>query len=342
MQKFRQCSACQKLFVKNGNEYVQKTDKDLVIKQLDHHYEEISGTAIDPTCTAAGKEADKKCSVCNEVLKGADIPALGHHWDEGVVTQEATSDRDGIKTYTCTECKAIRIENIPGGNGGSEEPSISSAPTPAGDSPSEKTTGSATTTEQSTNPTTEQAGESTKEENNNSDAVEQQPDGQGYYDIETINEEKVTQNVKISDKTSSGKYKITKVTRKNGKIVGGTVTYMAPYNKNCLKATVPATIRIRGVKFTVTAVNKGAFKNHKKLKTVTIGTNVTNIGANAFSGCSKLSNVNIRSTKIKKIGSKAFKGINKKAKIKVPKKRLEKYKKMLYKAGVTSKTKITN
>jgi hypothetical protein len=33
-----------------------------------------------------------------------------HVWDEGVVTTEATQEKDGIKTYTCTVCGYVREE----------------------------------------------------------------------------------------------------------------------------------------------------------------------------------------------------------------------------------------
>ena len=124
-------------------------------------------------------------------------------------------------------------------------------------------------------------------------------------------------------------------------MTGGTVTYMKPYNKNCTKATIPATVKIGGVTFKVTEVSNNAFKNCKNLKKVIIGKNVTKIGSKAFYGCKKLKSITIKTTKLKKIGSKAFKGINSKAKFKVPKKKLSKYKKMIKKAKAPKKAKIT-
>ena len=78
----------------------------------DHNFVEIENTQKDATCTEDGKEADKKCSICGEVIYGAVIKASGHKWDDGVITKEPTETEDGIKTYTCTECKETKTEKI--------------------------------------------------------------------------------------------------------------------------------------------------------------------------------------------------------------------------------------
>ena len=41
------------------------------------------------------------------------LDALGHSWDDGVVTQEPTVTTTGIRTYTCTRCGETRTELIP-------------------------------------------------------------------------------------------------------------------------------------------------------------------------------------------------------------------------------------
>lgn len=153
-----------------------------------------------------------------------------------------------------------------------------------------------------------------------------------YYVVEKMTNQQLKKNTLVADKKSGGKFKITKITKKNGKVVSGNVSYMAPYNKNCTKATAPDFVKIAGVKFKVTEINKNAFKNCKKIKSITFGKNITKIGANAFSGCAKLKTITIRTTVLKSIGSKAFSGINSKAKFKVPKKQIKKYTKMIKKA----------
>ena len=109
-------------------------------------------------------------------------------------------------------------------------------------------------------------------------------------------------------------YKVTKSDAANGTVA---VTKLL---KNKSKVIIPATVEKDGYTFKVTAVNKKVFQNNKKLKSVTIGSNVTKIGAKAFLKCAKLKNVIFKGTKAPKIGKQAFKGIKANAKITVPKK----------------------
>lgn len=133
-------------------------------------------------------------------------------------------------------------------------------------------------------------------------------------------------------------YKVTTVA--NGKT--GKAVLTAPVKKTLTKATVPATVKIKNETYQVTAIEKNAFKNNKKLKSVTIGKNVTKIGANAFYGCQKLKTVSVKSTKLESVGKGAFSGIEKSAIIKVPKSKLASYKKLLKQKtiGLPSKVKI--
>ena len=81
--------------------------------------------------------------------------------------------------------------------------------------------------------------------------------------------------------------------------------------------------------------------NDKNLKKITINGNITKINANAFSGCTNLKTIKIKSKNLKSVGKNAFKGINPKAIIKVPSSCLEKYTKLLAKKGQKSSVKIT-
>ena len=148
-------------------------------------------------------------------------------------------------------------------------------------------------------------------------------------------------------------------------ITKGTVAYVAPTNKNATTVSIPAAVTIDGVTYRVTSIADNAFANNKKLKKVTIGSNITTIGKKAFYkctsltkitipskvkkigkqtfyGCKKLKTITIKTTKLtsKNVGSKAFKGIYSKATIKVPKSKLTSYKKILKAKGVSSKAKI--
>ena len=129
-----------------------------------------------------------------------------------------------------------------------------------------------------------------------------------------------------------------------------------PGKKTLTKVTIPATVKIQGQSFKVTAIQAKAFKKNTKLKTLTIGGNVKSIGASAFEGCTKITKITIPAA-VTTIGNKAFynckkatklviKGIaiktfGKKSfaktgikKLSAPKKKKAAYKKKLIKAGL--------
>ena len=131
----RTCASC-------GAKESRKTD----VKGCDHE-EYISSPAVAATCTSEGKTAEKKCSICGEVVKESITiaptahrtvtveakvptctedgykaykkclncdystyvlaPATGHTSDGGVVTKQPTCSQEGEKTYTCTVCGEI-------------------------------------------------------------------------------------------------------------------------------------------------------------------------------------------------------------------------------------------
>lgn len=143
--------------------------------------------------------------------------------------------------------------------------------------------------------------------------------------------------VKVGQIYTSGKldYRVTSVSKKTV-----SVSALNVKAKNTRTVSVPATIQIQGQKYKVTAIKASAFKNNKKLKQVTIGTNVKTIGSSAFSGCSKLKRVTIKSKTLKTVGKNVFQKINKKAVIKVPEGKVRKYSKTLKKAGLSKTVKI--
>ncbi|WP_394919263.1 leucine-rich repeat protein [uncultured Robinsoniella sp.] len=51
----------------------------------------------------------------------------------------------------------------------------------------------------------------------------------------------------------------------------------------------------------MTGISGSAFKNNKKLKTVTIGKNVKKIGSNSFNGANVLKNISITSKGLKSV-----------------------------------------
>lgn len=132
------------------------------------------------------------------------------------------------------------------------------------------------------------------------------------------------------------KYKVTKSAYKNG-----TVSVYAPVKKTLTSVSIPATVKINGYTFQVTAIGNKAFAGCTKLKSVKIGAKVTTIGKEAFSGCKALTSITISSNVLKAVGSSAFKGISAKAVIKVPAAKLSTYQKLLKGKGQKSSVKIT-
>ena len=132
------------------------------------------------------------------------------------------------------------------------------------------------------------------------------------------------------------KYKVTKSAYKNG-----TVSVYAPVKKTLTSVSIPATVKINGYTFQVTAIGNKAFAGYTKLKSVKIGAKVTTIGKEAFSGCKALTFITISSNVLKAVGSSAFKGISAKAVIKVPAAKLSAYQKLLKGKGQKSSVKIT-
>ena len=143
---------------------------------------------------------------------------------------------------------------------------------------------------------------------------------------------------KSSIKTKKIKGNYYKITSRSKK----TVLYVKPANKNIISVNIPSTVKISGKRYKVTGIAANAFKNYKKLKKVTIGTNINKIGKKAFYGCSSLKNIKVKTSKLtnSRIGRQAFKGIHKKSVIKVPKRQLKTYKKILKTKGIGKKVKI--
>ena len=66
------------------------------------------GTAAD--CENAA-DRTRECSVCGKV-ETDNTAALGHDWDDGVVTIEPTEDAEGVKTFTCGRCGETKTESV--------------------------------------------------------------------------------------------------------------------------------------------------------------------------------------------------------------------------------------
>ena len=81
-----------------------------------HYHTYDSGVVTAPTCTAQGYTT-YTCLYCDDSYTDDYVDALGHSWDEGVITQTATATENGEKTFTCTVCGATRTEEVEPNNG---------------------------------------------------------------------------------------------------------------------------------------------------------------------------------------------------------------------------------
>lgn len=122
-------------------------------------------------------------------------------------------------------------------------------------------------------------------------------------------------------KIAGNQYKITKA--------GSTVSLIKT-SSTAKTIAIPATISVNGLTYKVTNIAAKAFKQNKKLQSVTVGANVKSISSNAFFKCPSLKTVNLKTVLLtsKTASKKAFKGANKKLVIKVPKKVKKSYQKI--------------
>ncbi len=169
----------------------------------------------------------------------------------------------------------------------------------------------------------------------------------------------------IIDKDSQAVYEIME-----NSSAANTVVYVKSNDVNATNVVIPNQISIDGISYKVNYIAANAFRNNKKLRTITIGSNIEIIGANAFygctnlrkvnmgknvttigksafQGCKKLKNIIIKTKKLtnKNVGKKVFKGVGskyyKKVVVKVPsKKYVKKYKILFKKKGLSIKVKI--
>ena len=349
--------------------YCSDCGKKLNEVQYSATQHKIKATRVsEPTCTEPGCIV-YECTVpgCQMEAYDEEIPALGHDYDNGKITTNATCTDEGEMTFTCKRCsheeyKSIsRLAHVSDGKYVTEyEPTCTEdgmAYTHC------KTCGKNMMCkvlkrtghdwdkgEITQEPTKTRHGEkmftcktcgttkieripaksqTTTTQPNTTDDDDVKDNDKDYKDSTKIKNKQIKINQKVNDKSSGAKYRITSFKKVSGKVVSGTVTYVRPNNKNCTKMTAPKNVKIGGVKFKVTSISAKAFKGCKNLTSVTIETNVKTIGKSAFYGCSKLRTINIRSQKITGFGANCFKGISSKAVVRVPGNRLDKYKKKL-------------
>lgn len=67
-------------------------------------------TTVEATCTEAGSRT-RTCTVCGD-KETEPIPALGHDYDLGTVTQKAGCETPGVRTRKCRRCQTPKVEQI--------------------------------------------------------------------------------------------------------------------------------------------------------------------------------------------------------------------------------------
>ncbi len=97
------------------------------------------------------------------------------------------------------------------------------------------------------------------------------------------------------------KYKVTKVDGYNADGTNGTVSVTGIKSAKLTSATIPATVSINGYTFKVTAIADKAFYKKSKIKTITIGSNISKIGKNAIAGINKKATIKVPSARYKAV-----------------------------------------
>ena len=75
------------------------------------HTHSYTSRVVAPTCTEEG--FTQWTCTCGDGYTTDVTPALGHNWNEGLVTTEPTENTPGVRTYTCQRCGDTRTEEIP-------------------------------------------------------------------------------------------------------------------------------------------------------------------------------------------------------------------------------------
>ncbi len=350
-EEVRQCENCQKTETKK----LEKTD----------HVTEIVG-AKESTCTTAGYSGDEVCKHCHEVIKmGHKLDLAQHQWGEWKTTTPASCTHEGEETRQCKNCKETESRTLAKTAHnteivGAKAPSCTTegytgdevckdcnvkvkeghtlAKTAHNWGEWKTTTPASCTTEgkevrqckvcqktesrtlaktahqwsswkTTTNPSYDSKGEQTRQCSQ-------------CHQTETRKLNKLPLPKAGTKYTVGGnQYTVLKA---------GLTVRFSKANPKAKTVTIPNTITADGISYKVAEVGANAFKNNKKVKKVTIGTNVVKIANKAFNKCPSLRNVIIKTTLLTKktASKKCFSKVHKKMVIKVPKKVKKSYAKI--------------
>lgn len=122
----------------------------------------------------------------------------------------------------------------------------------------------------------------------------------------------------------------------NANVQNPRVCYVSNSNAEARTISIPKTVTVNGVKYSVSSIGDEAFESNTNLTTLTIGANVSSIGSRAFYRCKKLSSVKISSKKLGTIGDKAFYGIQNNALFSAYRSKLKSYQSKLKSSGINT------
>ena len=295
-----------------------------------------------PTCTKAGT-GHTECSVCGEVMStGVYVKELGHKWNSGRVTRKPTYTATGVKTYTCTVCKATKIGSI-----------AKLATTDISKRTSKITVSGIENKIYNGKVHTQKslvvkAGAKTLRLNKDYTVTYSKNKAVGKASVTICGKNaysgKITKTFTIVKAAKGKTYTVGKFryTITGAKADGtGTVaiagTTYSRSDKKFASLTIADTVVIGDVRFKITSVSANAFSRYTMLTSVVIGKNVTSIGSNAFVSCKNLKKMTIKSAKLKSVGAKAFSGTYSKITFAVPRNKATAYKKLIKKGSPSAK-----
>ncbi len=91
--------------------YTCPCGKETKTEEIPANGHTYDATVTAPSCTEDGYTTHV-CSVCGDTYTDTTVAALGHAWDDGVVTTEPTCTEKGVKTFTCATCAATYTEEV--------------------------------------------------------------------------------------------------------------------------------------------------------------------------------------------------------------------------------------
>lgn len=295
-----------------------------------------------PTCTKAGT-GHTECSICGDVMStGVYVKELGHNWNSGRVTKKPTYTATGVKTFTCTVCKATKTGSI-----------AKLATTDINKKTSKITVSGIENKIYNGKVHTQKslvvkAGAKTLRLNKDYTVTYSKNKAVGKASViirgKNAYSGKITKTFAIvkaaKGKTYTvGKFKYTITGAKTDST--GTVaivgTTYSRSDKKFASLTIADTVVIGDVRFKITSVSANAFSRYTMLTSVVIGKNVTSIGSNAFVSCKNLKKMTIKSAKLKSVGAKAFSGTYSKITFAVPRNKATAYKKLIKNGSPSAK-----